>query len=217
MNFYIDTSNISEIKDAFELSIISGVTTNPTIISRSGKSFEATIKEIDELVGEDKEIFAEVLSVTADEMIAEAKEIVKIRKNMVVKLPMTLESIKAISKLSNMGIKTCATICFSPTQALLAANAGANYVAPYLSRIDDIGYDGLKTIAEIQDIFNVYNSKTKLLCASIRLPKQIIELAKLGIDSVTITHQLLMNLMKNPSTDLMISKFEKDWKKVPKN
>lgn len=211
MKFYIDTSDVEEIKAALDLGIISGVTTNPSIIARSWNSFEDAVSAIDAVVNEEMEVFAEVLSTSCEDMVKEGKKIASLRKNMVVKLPMTMEAIKAIGILSQCGIKTCATICFHPVQALLASVAKANYVAPYLSRIDDIGYDGMKTVKDIHDICRRYDLRTEILCASIRSPKQMIELAKEGIEAVTLAPSFLRSLMTSPSTEQMIVKFQEDW------
>ena len=194
MKIFIDTANIEEIKSAFDIGIIEGVTTNPTIISKEGKKFEDAIKEIAAIVGEDTFIFGEVVSLDAENMIKEAYEIKKLHKNMIIKIPMCKEGIKAVSKLSKDGVKTCVTLCFSPAQAILAANAGATYVAPFLGRVDDIGGNGIQLIQEIMEIFEMQGMDTQIVAASTRHPLHVIELAKAGAHVATIPYKVIMQM-----------------------
>ena len=216
MKIFIDTANINDIKSAFELGIIEGVTTNPTIISKEGKKFEDAIKEIAEIVGEDTYIFGEVVSLDAENMIKEAYEIKKLHKNMIIKIPMCKEGIKAVSKLSKDGVKTCVTLCFSAAQAILAANAGATYVAPFLGRVDDIGGNGIHLIQEIMEIFEMQGMDTQIVAASTRHPLHVIELAKAGAHVATVPYKTIMQMFEHPLTTKGLAQFMKDWEKVPK-
>ena len=217
MKIFIDTANINDIKSAFELGIIEGVTTNPTIISKEGKKFEDAIKEIAEIVGEDTYIFGEVVSLDAENMIKEAYEIKKLHKNMIIKIPMCKEGIKAVSKLSKDGVKTCVTLCFSAAQAILAANAGATYVAPFLGRVDDIGGNGIHLIQEIMEIFEMQGMDTQIVAASTRHPLHVIELAKAGAHVATVPYKTIMQMFEHPLTTNGLAQFMKDWEKVPKS
>lgn len=216
MKIFIDTANINDIKNAFDLGIIEGVTTNPTIISKEGKKFEDAIKEIASIVGEDTFIFGEVVSLDAENMIKEAYEIKKLHKNMIIKIPMCKEGIKAVSKLSKDGVKTCVTLCFSPAQAILAANAGATYVAPFLGRVDDIGGNGIQLIQEIMEIFEMQGMDTQIVAASTRHPLHVIELAKAGAHVATIPYKTILQMFEHPLTTNGLVQFMKDWEKVPK-
>lgn len=213
MKIFIDTANINDIKSAFELGIIEGVTTNPTIISKEGKKFEDAIKEIAEIVGEDTYIFGEVVSLDAENMINEAYEIKKLHKNMIIKIPMCKEGIKAVSKLSKDGVKTCVTLCFSAAQAILAANAGATYVAPFLGRVDDIGGNGIHLIQEIMEIFEMQGMDTQIVAASTRHPLHVIELAKAGAHVATVPYKTIMQMFEHPLTTNGLAQFMKDWEK----
>lgn len=215
MKIFIDTANVEEIKSAFELGIVEGVTTNPTIISKEGKTFEQAVKEIDAIVGEDTVIFAEVIGLEADQMVKEAHEIKKIRKNIIIKIPMCAEGLKAVSRLHKEGITTCVTLCFSPAQALLAANAGASYVAPFVGRVDDIGWDGVGLVSEIIEMFAVQGMDTQIVAASTRHPMHIVELCKAGIDVCTVPYKVIMQMVKHPLTENGLKQFLEDWKKVP--
>ena len=215
MKIFIDTANIKEIQEVYDLGILEGVTTNPSIIAKEGKKFEDAIKEIDAIVGEDTVIFSEVLALKADEMVKEAKEIRKFRKNIIIKIPMCAEGIKAVSRLSKEGIKTCVTLCFSPAQAILAANAGASYIAPFVGRVDDIGWNGTALVEEIIEMFAMQNQDVQIVAASTRHPMHIVELCKAGIDIVTVPYKVIMQMFKHPLTDNGLAKFLEDWKKVP--
>jgi transaldolase len=215
MKFFIDTANVDEIREANEMGIIAGVTTNPSLIAKEGRDYMQTLKEITEIV--DGPISGEVKAstVTAEGMIAEGREIAKLHKNMVVKIPMTPEGLKAVKVLSAEGIKTNVTLIFTATQALLAARAGATYVSPFLGRLDDISTDGINLIADIEDIFQMYpDIETEVICASVRHPMHIVECAKTGADIATVPFKVLMQMCKHPLTDSGIEKFKKDYEAV---
>lgn len=215
MKFFIDTANVNEIREANDMGIICGVTTNPSLIAKEGRDFTQVIQEIADIV--DGPISGEVkaTTITAEEMIAEGREIAKIHSNMVVKIPMTKEGLKAIRVLSAEGIKTNCTLIFSPTQALLAARAGAIYVSPFLGRLDDISTAGLKLIEDITCIFSKYDDiSTQIICASVRNPMQIVECAKYGADIATVPFKVLMQMMCHPLTDQGIEKFKADYQAV---
>lgn len=211
MKFFIDTADVKEISDAAKLGIIDGVTTNPSLIAKSGRDFNDVLNEIVKIV--DGPISGEVKATTekAEDIIAEAKEIAKIHKNMVVKIPMTAEGIKAVKELSGLGIKTNVTLIFSPTQALIAAKAGATYVSPFLGRVDDISQDSLQLIADIKTIFDMYGYGTEIICASIRHPMHVVECAKMGCDIATVPYKVIMQMLKHPLTDIGIEKFKQDY------
>lgn len=215
MKFFIDTANVNEIREANDMGIICGVTTNPSLIAKEGRDFTQVIQEIADIV--DGPISGEVkaTTTTAEGMIAEGREIAKIHSNMVVKIPMTKEGLKAIRVLSAEGIKTNCTLIFSPTQALLAARAGATYVSPFLGRLDDISTAGLKLIEDITCIFSKYDDiSTQIICASVRNPIQIVECAKYGADIATAPFKVLMQMMCHPLTDQGIEKFKADYQAV---
>lgn len=210
MKFFIDTADVNEIRDAASLGIISGVTTNPSLIAKSGRSFDDVIKEIVTIV--DGPISGEVKATTSkcEDIVKEAREIAKIHKNMIVKIPMTAEGIKAVSILSKEGIKTNVTLIFNVNQALIAAKAGATYVSPFVGRFDDVSEDGMSLIYDIVDVFTNYDIPTEIIGASIRHPLHIVECAKAGCDIATIPYKVLMQAMKHPLTDQGIEKFIKD-------
>jgi transaldolase len=214
MKFFIDTADVREIREANELGLVDGVTTNPSLIAKSGRKFEEVIKEITEIV--DGPISAEVISLEHDGMIAEALELAKIHKNIVIKLPMTPEGLKATKTLTAKGIKTNVTLIFTPMQALLAAKAGATYVSPFVGRLDDISQDGMGIIDEIKTIFSNYGMKAEIIVASIRNPIHIHNSALIGADICTIPFSVMTQLCKHPLTDAGIKKFLEDWEKVPK-
>ena len=214
MKLFIDTANIDEIKEANELGVICGVTTNPSLIAREGKDFVEVVKEITSIV--DGPVSAEVISLEHEKMVEEAKELVKIHKNIVIKIPMTLEGLKAVKILTKEGIKTNVTLIFSATQALLAARAGATYVSPFLGRLDDIGTNGMNLIEEIVDIFNVHAIDTEIIAASIRNPIHVIDAARIGAHISTIPYNVIVQMSKHPLTDSGIERFLKDWESVPK-
>jgi len=210
MKFFIDTANVDEIKKANDMGIISGVTTNPSLIAKEGRDFKEVIKEITSIV--DGPISGEVKATTtkAEDIIKEAEEIAKIHPNMVVKIPITAEGLKAVSALSKKGIKTNVTLIFSSTQALFAAKAGATYVSPFLGRLDDISQPGIDLIEEISAIFKVQNIKTEIICASIRSPLHVAQCALAGGDIATIPYKVIEQCIKHPLTDIGIEKFRKD-------
>ena len=209
MRFFIDTANIEEIKEAKELGVICGVTTNPSLIAKEGRDFIEVVKEISTIV--DGPISAEVISLDHKGMVEEADKLSKIHKNIVIKLPMTLEGLKATKILSQKGIKTNVTLIFSATQALLAARAGATYVSPFVGRLDDIGQDGLSLIEEIVDIFNVNAIETEIIVASVRNPIHVAQAARMGADIATVPYKVITQMTKHPLTDKGIENFLKDW------
>lgn len=214
MKFFIDTADVREIREANDLGLVDGVTTNPSLIAKSGRRFEEVIKEITEIV--DGPISAEVISLEHDGMIAEATELVKIHPNIVIKLPMTPEGLKATKTLHSKGIKTNVTLIFTPMQALLAAKAGATYVSPFVGRLDDISQDGMGIIEEIRTIFDNYGYEAEIIVASIRNPVHVLNSALVGADICTIPYSVMLQLSKHPLTDAGIKKFLEDWEKVPK-
>lgn len=214
MKIFIDTANVDEIKKANDLGVISGVTTNPSLIAKEGRDFKEVVTEITSIV--DGPISAEVISLEAEGMVSEAEELAKIHKNIVIKIPMTLEGLKAVKILTAKGIKTNVTLIFSATQALLAARAGATYVSPFLGRLDDIGMNGLNLIEEIVDIFDTHGIKTEIIAASIRHPVHVVEAARLGAHIATIPYKVIVQMSKHPLTDAGIERFLKDWEGVPK-
>ena len=209
MRFFIDTANIEEIKEANELGVICGVTTNPSLIAKEGRDFIEVVIEISTIV--DGPISAEVISLDHKGMVEEADKLSKIHKNIVIKLPMTLEGLKATKILSQKGIKTNVTLIFSATQALLAARAGATYVSPFVGRLDDIGQDGLSLIEEIVDIFNVNAIETEIIVASVRNPIHVAQAARMGADIATVPYKVITQMTKHPLTDKGIENFLKDW------
>jgi len=214
MKLFIDTANVNEIREAEKLGIICGVTTNPSLIAKEGRDFVEVVKEITEIV--DGPISAEVISLDAEGMIREARELAKIHKNIVIKIPMTLEGLKAVKVLSKEGIKTNVTLIFSSAQALLAAKAGATYVSPFVGRLDDVGHDGMNLIEEIVRIFDNYGIETEIIAASIRHPMHVVEAALAGAHIATVPYKVLIQMAKHPMTDIGIEKFLKDWETVPK-
>lgn len=214
MQFFIDTANINEIKEANELGILDGVTTNPSLVAKEGKDFIELLKEIVQIV--DGPISAEVISTDADGMVKEAIELSKIHKNIVIKIPLIKDGLKAVKILSAKNINTNVTLCFSPTQALLAAKAGATYISPFVGRLDDVSHNGMDLIAQIVQIYRNYNFKTKVLVASVRHPLHIVDAALMGADVVTIPFDVINKLFKHPLTDIGIERFLKDWEKTKK-
>lgn len=214
MKFFIDTANVEDIKKANDMGVICGVTTNPSLISKEGKNFNDVIKEITSIV--DGPISGEVKATTikAEDMIVEAREIAKIHKNMVVKIPMTVEGLKAVKILSKEGIKTNVTLIFSANQALLAARAGATYVSPFLGRLDDISTDGLELIRTIADIFATHDIDTEIISASVRHPIHVTECALAGADIATVPYSVIEQMTKHPLTEQGIEKFKKDYEAV---
>lgn len=214
MKFFIDTANLSEIKKAWDAGIIDGVTTNPSLISKENKDPFELLREICEIVN--GPVSAEVISLKAEEMIAEAEALSKIHSNIVVKIPMTEEGLKAVKKLSAKGIKTNVTLVFSPSQALLAAKVGATYVSPFVGRIDDISHLGMNIVSEILEIYDNYMFNTEIIVASIRNPLHVVEAARMGAHIATIPYAVIQQLIRHPLTDIGIERFLKDWEKVPR-
>jgi len=214
MKFFIDTADVKEIREAHTLGLVDGVTTNPSLIAKSGRKFKDVIKEIVSIV--DGPISAEVISLDAPGMIKEAKELSKIHKNIVIKLPMTPEGLKACKALTDKGIKTNVTLIFTPMQALLDAKAGASYVSPFVGRLDDISQDGMGIIEEIRTIFDNYGYMAEIIVASVRNPIHVLDSALIGADIATIPYSVMIQLAKHPLTDAGIEKFLKDWESVPK-
>ncbi len=213
MKIFIDTANVNEIREVESWGILSGVTTNPSLIAKEGRDFIEVVKEITSIV--DGPISAEVISLEHEGMIKEARELAKIHPNVVIKIPMTIEGLKAVKVLSAERIKTNVTLIFSSGQALLAAKAGASYVSPFVGRLDDYGMDGMNLIREIVAIFDNYGIDTEIIAASIRTPMHAINAALSGAHISTIPYKVLEQLTKHPQTDIGIEKFLNDWKKVP--
>jgi len=214
MKIFIDTANVDDIKKANDMGVICGVTTNPSLIAKEGRIFEDVVKEIASIV--DGPISAEVISLDCEGMVKEAVELVKIHKNIVIKVPMTVEGLKAVKILHNENIKTNVTLIFSAGQALLAAKAGASYVSPFVGRLDDISMSGMDLISEIVDIFNNYEINTEIIAASIRHPMHVTEAARLGCHIATVPYKIIEQMTKHPLTDRGIEQFLKDWETVPK-
>ncbi|SCL87316.1 fructose-6-phosphate aldolase [Sporanaerobacter sp. PP17-6a] len=214
MKFFIDTANIDEIREINDWGVICGVTTNPSLIAKEGRDFKEVIKEITSIV--DGPISAEVISLKSEGMIKEARELSKIHPNIVVKIPMIKEGLKAVKVLKSEGIKTNVTLVFSPSQALLAARAGASYVSPFIGRMDDISNEGMNIVRDIAEIYRNYDIKAEIIAASIRHPIHVIEAAKAGADIATIPYKVFLNMVKHPMTDLGIQRFLKDWEGLVK-
>ncbi|HBH61447.1 MAG TPA: fructose-6-phosphate aldolase [Nitrospiraceae bacterium] len=214
MKFFIDTANITEIKEAWEIGVIDGVTTNPSLISKEKKEPIKLLKEICAIV--DGPVSAEVVSLDAGGMVKEAKTLARIHKNIVVKIPMTTEGLKATKKLAGLKIKTNVTLVFSGNQALLAAKAGATYVSPFVGRIDDISSYGMELVSQILEIYDNYGFETEIIVASIRNPVHVLDAARMGAHVATIPFKVIEQLSKHPLTDIGMEKFLADWEKVPK-
>ena len=214
MRFFIDTANVDDIRKANDMGVICGVTTNPSLIAKEGRDFKEVIKEITSIV--DGPISGEVKATTVDAegMIAEGREIAAIHPNMVVKIPMTVEGLKATKTLAAEGIKTNVTLVFTAAQALLAARAGATYVSPFLGRLDDISLPGIDLINEITEIFMVHNIETQIICASVRNPIHVIDCAKAGADIATVPYAVIEQMTKHPLTTQGIEKFQADYRAV---
>lgn len=212
MKLFIDTANVEHIREMADLGIICGVTTNPTLIAKEGRDFKEVIKEITDIV--DGPISGEVISLDAEGMISEGREIAKIHKNMVVKIPMTAEGLKAVKVLSSENIKTNVTLVFSPNQALFAALAGATYVSPFIGRLDDALDEGVSVVEEIRDIFDIYGLETEIISASLRHPKHLQDSALAGAHIATVPYAVLKKSLQHPLTDQGIETFIKDWEKV---
>ena len=213
MKIFIDTANVEEIKAANDLGVVCGVTTNPSLIAKEGRVFEEVVREITSIV--DGPISAEVISLEAEKMVAEAKELAKIHKNIVIKIPMTAEGLKAVKQLSALGIHTNVTLIFSPARALLAARAGASYVSPFIGRLNDISANGNSLIEAIADIFAIHGIETEIIAASIRSPEDAVDAARAGAHIATIPYKVICQMISHPLTDAGIERFLKDWESVP--
>lgn len=212
MKLFIDTANVDEIRKVSEMGVICGVTTNPSLIAKEGRDFKEVVTEISGIV--DGPISAEVISLDADKMVEEALELAKIHPNIVIKIPMTFEGLKAVKVLSAKGITTNVTLIFSAAQAILAARAGAGYVSPFIGRLDDISDNGSELVSDIAKIFKSYGIPTQIIAASIRGPQDVVRAALAGSDIATVPYKVIMQMTKHPLTDAGIEKFLKDWNKM---
>jgi transaldolase len=214
MEFFLDTANLEEIKRAQELGLIDGVTTNPSLLAKEGGDWRAQAKEICQMVS--GPVSLEVVATEAEEMVNEARELVKFGPNAVIKIPMTLEGIKAVRQLRDMDIPTNVTLVFSVNQALLAAKAGATYVSPFVGRLDDIGTTGMDLVGEILEVYEQYDFETQVIVASIRHPEHVLQSARMGAHVATVPFAVLEKLASHPLTDIGLEKFLKDWEKIAK-
>jgi transaldolase len=212
MKLFIDTADIDEITEAQALGVLDGVTTNPSLIAKTGKTFEQVVREILKVI--DGPVNLEVVGTDAETMVAEGRNLIAFGENVVVKIPMLAEGLKAVKRLSAEGIKTNVTLIFSPSQALLAAKAGATYVSPFLGRLDDIGHEGMEVVAQIREIYDNYDYETEILAASIRSTLHFVEAARLGADVATVPFKVILSLTQHPLTDKGLAKFLADWEKV---
>ncbi len=214
MKFFLDTASVKEIRDGVGTGLIDGVTTNPSLVAKEGRPFKVVLAEICEIVP--GPVSAECVTLTTEEMIAEARDLAKVAKNVVVKIPLTKDGLRAVKRLSVEGIKTNVTLCFSAVQALIAAKAGATYISPFVGRIDDRGSDGMELIQDIRTIYDNYDFKTEILVASVRHPVHVLEAARMGADVSTMPSAVFEKLYQHPLTDLGLAQFLEDWKKVPR-
>ncbi|MEE4299255.1 MAG: fructose-6-phosphate aldolase [Pseudomonadales bacterium] len=214
MKFFIDTADIEEIKEAAALGVLDGVTTNPSLVSKTGKTFDEVLGEIIEVV--DGPISAEVTATDFEGIREEAKKLAAIHENIVVKIPVIDEGIKAVRWCRDNGIRTNVTLCFNPMQALIAAKAGASYISPFVGRLDDISQDGMELISQVRAIYDNYGYETEVLVASIRHPMHAVQSALMGADVATMPLKVIKGLLKHPLTDIGLEKFLADWEKVPK-
>lgn len=212
MKFFIDTANVKEIREAASLGILDGVTTNPSLIAKEGREFHDVLREIVSIVN--GPISAEVTTTNKEEMLDQGRELARIHPNIVVKVPLTLEGLQACKIFRSEGIKVNVTLCFSPSQALMAAKAGASYISPFIGRLDDISHDGMELIRQMRVIYDNYGYETEILAASIRHPQHVVEAALAGADVSTIPYNVVMQLIKHPLTDIGQEKFLADWKKL---
>ncbi len=214
MKFFIDTADINEIRAANELKILDGVTTNPTLIAKTGRPFMEVVKEILEEIP-DKPVSLEVASTDYEGMVKEGEMLAQLGKNVVIKIPITIDGLKAVKYFEYKGIKTNVTLVFSPAQALLAMKAGASYISPFVGRLDDIGHTGMELISQIRTIIDNYGFNTEIIVASVRNPMHVIESALIGADIATIPYKVISQLVKHPLTDIGLERFLKDWESVP--
>ncbi|MBZ2174946.1 fructose-6-phosphate aldolase [Schnuerera sp. xch1] len=215
MRLFVDTANIDEIREVNEWGVVDGVTTNPSLIAKEERDFKQVVKEISDII--DRPISAEVISLEKDGMIEEARDLAKIHPNIVIKIPMTKDGLKAVKVLTSEGIKTNVTLVFSSNQALLAARAGATYVSPFIGRLDDIGNKGINIVNDIVQIFDMHGIDTEIIAASIRHPVHVIEAAKAGAHVATIPYKVFTQMLKHPLTDIGIKRFLKDWEGLNNN
>ncbi|WP_457634667.1 fructose-6-phosphate aldolase [Persephonella sp.] len=214
MKFFIDTADINEIRAANELKILDGVTTNPTLIAKTGRPFMEVVKEILEEIP-DKPVSLEVASTDYEGMVKEGEMLAQLGKNVVIKIPITIDGLKAVKYFEYKGIKTNVTLIFSPAQALLAMKAGASYISPFVGRLDDISHTGMELISQIRTIIDNYGFNTEIIVASVRNPMHVIESALIGADIATIPYKVISQLVKHPLTDIGLERFLKDWESVP--
>ncbi len=214
MKIFIDTADVKEIRDAAAMGVLDGVTTNPSLVAQTGRGYREVVEEICEIV--DGPISAEVIATDLAGMLREARDIAKWHRNVVVKIPLVAEGLKAVRTLTDEGIKTNVTLCFSAPQGMLAAKAGATYISPFLGRIDDISGDGMELIAQLRTIYDNYGLTTEILAASIRHPKHVVDAMMLGADVGTMPHKVILQLLKHPLTDLGLERFLADAAKIPK-
>ncbi len=212
MKFFIDTANIAEIKEAASFGVLDGVTTNPSLVAKEGKDFRKLLEEICAIV--DGPISAEVISTDFDGIMREGRDLAKIHKNIVVKVPLIKDGLKAVKALKAEGIRTNVTLCFSPAQALLAAKAGAYFISPFIGRLDDVSHNGMELIRQIVTIYRNYKFETQVLVASVRHPLHVVEAAMIGADVCTIPFKVIDQLIKHPLTDIGLQKFLEDWNKT---
>lgn len=215
MKIFIDTANVDEIREAMSLGLLDGVTTNPTLIASTGRDTRAVLKEICDIVP--GPVSGEVLATTYDEMLREAQTLASIAPNIVVKIPLILEGLKVVKKLTQLNIKTNVTLCFSPLQAMLAAKAGATYISPFVGRLDDVGHEGMDVVEQTLGIFSNYGFTTEVLVASIRSPLHVLTALRMGADVATIPFKVLKQLIKHPLTDVGLAQFLQDGARIPKS
>jgi len=209
MKLFLDTANLDEIREAASWGVLDGITTNPSLVAKEGRDFRELIREICKIV--DGPVSAEVVATTKEEMVEEGRELARIHRNVVVKIPLIVEGLKAVKALSREGIKTNVTLCFSANQALLAAKAGAAYISPFIGRLDDISHDGMAVIRDIKIIYSNYGYATRILTASVRHPLHVLEAAKAGSDAATMPFKVLEQIVKHPLTDIGLKRFLSDW------
>ncbi len=215
MKIFLDTANVEEIREAVSWGVLDGVTTNPSLVAKEGRDFKSLLLEICSVVN--GPVSAEVVGTTFEEMLVEGRSLARIHENIVVKIPLIVEGLKAVKLLSGEGIRVNVTLCFSASQALLAAKAGATYVSPFVGRLDDVSHEGMEVVQEIKTIFTQHNIPTKILAASLRHPLHVVTAAKLGADVATLPLKVLEQMVKHPLTDLGLARFLKDWQKFHKD
>ena len=215
MKIFLDTADVREIREAMSWGVLDGVTTNPSLVAKEGRDFKGLLLEICSIVN--GPVSAEVVGTTFDEMLTEGRSLARLHENIVVKIPLIIEGLKAIKALTSEGIQVNVTLCFSASQALLAAKAGATYISPFVGRLDDISHQGLDVVRDIKIIYTQQNISTKILAASLRHPLHVVEAAKMGADVGTLPFKVLEQMAKHPLTDLGLERFLKDWQKLDKN